>query len=174
MKSILKSGVDWTFLVLEAVADELEVAHALQGRYRWVAWRQGIEGLRRVEIEKAERTFRRRIALLKHRKLIVERKLAGRLRLSLSESGKGAYLKKIIRNSADRTDGSLIIVVFDVPEHARRVRGRLRSFLRTSGFRRLQQSVWATKKDVVSALEKWTRAAGVAAWIRVFIAEESR
>lgn len=174
MKSVLKTGVDWTFLVLEAIADELEVVHALQGRYRWVAWRQGIDGLRRIELEKAQYALRRRTALLKHRKLIVEKKTSGRLRLQLTESGKKAFLKKILRNAPLRTDGKRIMIVFDVPERARKERDRLRAFLRSSGFVRLQRSVWVTKKDVSDALEKWIRAAAVGRWIRVFIVEDPR
>lgn len=172
MKSALKKGIDWTFLILEAVADEMEVMAALQGRYRWVAFHQGIAGLREIEWAEASRRARQRVAQLKYRNLLVEKKVAGRLRLQLTEAGKEAYLKKILKSAPCRADGKSTMVVFDVPEHARRERDRLRGFLRSSGFRRLQRSVWTTDKDVSHGLDRLLRAANVAEWVRIFLVED--
>lgn len=172
LKSALKKGVDWTFLVLEAVSDGLEVMAALQGRYRWVAFHQGIGALRRIEWQRSRRVLRQRVSLLKKRKLILEKKVAGRLHLSLTERGKAAFLRKIIAHAPLRSDGKSVMVVFDVPERSRRERDRLRTFLKTSGLLRLQQSVWMTKKDISAPLGTWTRSADIARWVRIFHVEE--
>lgn len=173
MKSVWKKGIDWTFLVMEAAADEMEVMAALRGRYRWVAFHRGIAGIREIEWAEARRRARQRTAQLKHLKLLVEKKIAGQFRLQLTEAGKAAYLKKLLKNAPRRTGGKMTMAVFDVPDHARRERDRLRGFLQSSGFRRLQYSAWVTEKDAAAELGRWLQAAHIMQWVWAFLVEES-
>lgn len=65
-------------------------------------------------------------------------------------------------------DGKWRIVIFDIPESKRAVRSVLRNRLKLWGFVRWQQSVWATKKNVIEKFRQLVKELGIKDWILIF------
>lgn len=98
-------------------------------------------------------------------------KIGDRLIYTLTEKGEDRFLKEIIRSAPVREDGKSIVAMFDIPEVSNRARKALRGLLRTSGFRRIQLSVWHTDKDAHAAVSAWLRKRGIKKWVRVMLAK---
>lgn len=159
--------IDLTFQVLQGIEDVFEMAYALQGRDRWIAMNQGIDGLRRVERERHAHSVRKRLAMLKHRRYVAVTKRG----YVLTDSGKQLLAKKRIRNSPRLPDNRWLAVVFDFPEPSRSARNRFRGFIKTSGFARLQQSVWVTRQDAREALKERVLQMGFGDWVKIWLVE---
>ena len=102
------------------------------------------------------------------------KKIGRRLRYSLTEKGEAAYLKMLIRQAKERRDGKMLVVLFDIPEREKSSRTVLRHFLKSSGFTRLQWSVWTSYKEVAEALGRWVRIRRLGKWVRILKAEAVR
>lgn len=161
------SQIDLTFHVLRATAEAFEIMHSLQGKDRWIAVHQGTEGLRRVQQERYACAVRKRLAILKHRRLIVETKQGH----ALTDSGKELFAKKRIRNAPQLTGARWLAVVFDIPERSRSSRDGFRRFLRATGFVRVQHSVWVTRRDAREALRELVRQRGFGDWVKIWLIE---
>lgn len=170
-RSRKKAARDLTFLVLQVVADYFEAFEAARD-YPGAFSRQGLEGVRRLKAGKRARAVRRRAYQLRRRGFLEARKVGTRLRYSLTGRGEAELLKRRMKYAPVRSDGKTILVTFDIPEHGKRAREALRHFLRASGFRMLQWSVWATEKDVDKALRSWIRSRGLGSWVRIFVVEK--
>jgi DNA-binding transcriptional regulator PaaX len=111
------------------------------------------------------------LARLKKEKFIEKRKIGGKLIFCLTNKGRAAALRhKMTRKKKILTDG-YCLVIFDVPESERRVRNFFRTFLKESGFKQLQQSVWFTKDDISEDVIQLVRDADAEKWIRVIVAK---
>jgi len=75
----------------------------------------------------------------------------GKKFLRLTEAGHKALAleqaKVALKNQKKKWDGRWRMVVFDIPERRRRIRVRLRDFMREVGFVRMQDSVWVYPYD---------------------------
>lgn len=160
-------AIDLTLHVLRSIAEAYEVMSALQGRDRWIAIHQGIEGLRRVEQERLSRDLRRRTALLKHRRYIKETRLG----YVLTGSGEELLAKKRIQSAPQLPEGRWLAVLFDFPERSRSARNSFRGFLKASGFVRVQQSVWVTRRDASEVLKNQVRQSGFEDWVKIWMIE---
>lgn len=69
-------------------------------------------------------------------------------------------------------DGKWRIVIFDIPEEKRIIRNLLRRRLKGWGFRRWQQSVWITKRNVTQKLRLLITDLQIENWIAVIESEE--
>jgi hypothetical protein len=156
-----------TKLVLQAVDDGMLF---FEGTYRYprVAVHQGLEGLRRVVREEERRRVAQRFRDLKRRGLLEERRRAGRIGWLLTGKGKAALLRLKIALAPRRDDAQRLLVIFDIPENRRGAREALRELLRSSGFVRLQRSVWITDRDAWPILAEWARKEHLTDWIRAF------
>lgn len=65
-------------------------------------------------------------------------------------------------------DGKWRIVVFDIPENKRAVRGILRNRLKLWGFTKWQQSVWASKKPVTEKFRQLVKDLKIEDWVLIF------
>jgi CRISPR-associated endonuclease Cas2 len=115
---------------------------------------------------------RRALYELKRRNFVEIRKQGGKIAFQLTEKGKMAAIKDQIRLADERRDGKAIIVSFDIPEQEKCVRSRLRYHLKDFGFERLQDSVWASERDIATLIARLVSDIGVNKWVRVFEAEE--
>ncbi len=169
---VKKTGKALTFALLQAAIDYFEFFEAAKNHRRLLT-SQGLEGVRRVKLLMRRRQFTEKLYALRRRGLLKQRKIGDRLRYSLTEKGRISYLKMLIAQAPLRKDRKMTLVIFDVPEREKSARGSLRHFLKTSGFIRLQWSVWETRKDVVEALHQWVRLKNLQNWITVLLAEKA-
>jgi virulence-associated protein VapD len=122
---------------------------------------------------KEERLRRQAIKRLCENKYIKMRKEGDRVVMVLTKSGKLKALQAVIRNSKELYfNNKICLVSYDFPEAARSARNVFRLFLKRSGFRYLQGSVWLTKKDVSSVLKKMIRLLKINHWVEVFVVEK--
>ncbi len=162
-----------TLSLLNAAYDCLLVFEgAYHYRYRGALMCQGPEGVRRVIREEERRQIMQRLRDMRRRGLIEERRKSGKIHFVLTEDGKAARFRLLIKSSPLRRDGKKILVVFDVPERQRAARASMRTFLRTCGFKMMQKSVWISERDIFSALISWIRRERLQEWVRVFLTEE--
>ncbi|NQV11863.1 CRISPR-associated endonuclease Cas2 [Candidatus Uhrbacteria bacterium] len=106
-------------------------------------------------------------------KLLKIERTANNVCIIFTEDGISELLKREISNCRDRyPDGMYTLVVFDIPEHVREIRGKWRRLLKSSGFIMLQQSVWVSNKRVSSELRSLIEHAKLEKWVSVFEAVE--
>ncbi|MBU0530892.1 CRISPR-associated endonuclease Cas2 [Patescibacteria group bacterium] len=60
-------------------------------------------------------------------------------------------------------------VSYDIPEHIRYVRNKLLRFPKKAGFQMVQQSVWATKKNVMDDMKRFIEEIGLSDRVKVSI-----
>ncbi len=65
-------------------------------------------------------------------------------------------------------EGARLLLIFDIPEDERVKRNRLRALLRELKFTYVQQSVWATKYDVLDYLRDEITANGLQAYVKLY------
>ncbi len=122
-----------------------------------IAWEQRQNALRR----------------LRRQKLLEYRKIENKFEIALTQKGAEEALRLKILNGLVLEDETDCVVVFDIPEHFRKVRRELGKFLESAGFVRIQRSVFISPFEVAPLLIKLFRAAGLKrSWIRVYYAKE--
>lgn len=90
----------------------------------------------------------------------------GKIIVKLTEAGRDWVFKYKDYDGRD-WDGIWRMVIFDIPEQHRRVRGVLRRRLKEWGFVAWQKSVWASKKPLTEHLRKLVKDLGVEQWVLV-------
>ncbi len=90
----------------------------------------------------------------------------GQVILKLTEAGRDWVLRHGDDNPTN-WDGVWRLVIFDIPEQHRRVRGVLRRRLKEWGFIAWQKSVWASKKPLTVQLRRLVKELGVERWVLV-------
>lgn len=90
----------------------------------------------------------------------------GKVILKLTEAGRDWVLKYSDKDPRN-WDGIWRLVIFDIPESHRKVRGLLRTKLKEWGFSQWQKSVWASKKPLTLHLRKLVADLGVKEWVLV-------
>ena len=79
--------------------------------------------------------------------------------------------EKVLLNkkvSNEKWDGKWRIVVFDIPEVNKRIRGVLRETLKVLEFKPLQRSVWISKNNFTTDLREWVNDLGLSDFILIF------
>lgn len=95
-----------------------------------------------------------------------EDKDAGRIIYQLTKAGRDFILLDLPEDQIE-WDGKWRLVIFDIPENKRAVRTILRGRLKLWGFKRWQQSVWASKKNVTAKLRQLVRDLKIENWVLV-------
>lgn len=90
-----------------------------------------------------------------------------KLEYRLTDSGKQKAIWESIKMDDKKWDGKWRVVVFDVPEKRRQARNLLRGSLKKWGFKKWQQSVWATKKNCTKPLREFIESVGIKDWVMV-------
>ena len=95
---------------------------------------------------------KRALTRLKNKGLVTFTQREGRWYARITNKGRlfllGEGLQEhVFRAKNKRWDGEWRVVAFDVPEKRRRVRDRLRGYMHTYGFKKLQGSVWVYPHD---------------------------
>lgn len=81
----------------------------------------------------------------------------------LTEKGEQRVRERISKYLVDPVpwDGRWRMVVYDIEESERRMRNKLRRFLKSLGFGMLQQSIWVSPYPVRTALEEFLQESGM-------------
>lgn len=89
------------------------------------------------------------------------------LTLRLTDIGRSKALWIKMKFEDEKWDGKWRIVVWDIPEKRRKARDLLRHLLKQLGFKKFQQSVWATKKNCTTLLREYIKKVGIEDWVKV-------
>ncbi len=85
--------------------------------------------------------------------------------IKITERGRNYLFRKKMKNSPELPNEKILLVLFDIPEAAKKMRRQLRYFLKIYGFKQLQLSAWYSKQDlrialsefiIYTELDKWT------------------
>lgn len=131
------------------------------------------ESYERIMEKRKRYESNRLIRELKRQELIEIEEKGNRIMISITDEAKYRLLKNEVRFNADFLPGKKICLVsFDIPEHVRKSRNVLRSFLKEADFEQVHRSVWRTKYDVVKPLKELIDNLGIGDWVKVYIADE--
>lgn len=115
--------------------------------------------------------FSKALVRLREKGLIeTENKDTAQIIFKLTDEGRTVLL--LSKDEEDNWDGKWRIVVFDIPEQKRLIRGLFRRNLKKWGFKHLQKSVWISKKNVTDKLFGYIKDLGVEKWVWVFESEK--
>lgn len=87
--------------------------------------------------------------------------------LRLTDSGKDRALWVKMMTGDEKWDGRWRLVVWDIPEKRRQARDLLRFKLKRLGFKRWQQSIWASKINCTKLLRNFIKQVGIEDWVMV-------
>lgn len=92
----------------------------------------------------------------------------GKVVFKLTDSGADEVIRaKLKLDDIKPWDGVWRIVTFDIPEDQRIARDLLRFKLKEWGFIKVQNSVWATKKNCTEVMRKFIKELGISKWVLV-------
>lgn len=89
------------------------------------------------------------------------------LTLRLTDTGRNKALWTKMRLEDEKWDGKWRLVIWDIPEKRRRARDLLRHQLKQLGFKKFQQSVWASKKNCTLLLREYIQKVGIEDWVKI-------
>ncbi len=137
-------------------------------------WPEMIQIRRRFEKERLKRNLSKLIYRLKRAGFVAVKEIEGKRGVLITPRGAERILriKMESEEKRKRTDGKWVMVVFDIPEKRRKIRDRLRSFLRSLGFRMFQKSIWISPYDVLEKVHKLAQGFSLEKSVKVFLIEE--
>ena len=92
----------------------------------------------------------------------------GNVVFKLTDAGTDQVMRVRLKSSELETwDGVWRLVVFDVPEPQRIARDLLRFKLKEWGFKKVQNSVWASRKNCTVVLRNFIKELGISKWVLV-------
>lgn len=90
-----------------------------------------------------------------------------KLALKLTDKGKIQALWVKMKLVNEKWDGKWRLVIWDIPEKRRNTRDLLRHQLKQLGFKRLQNSIWVSKKNCTKLLKMYIKNVGIEDWVKV-------
>ncbi len=124
-----------------------------------------VQGMR--EVDKSE--FSQALKRLKERGLIKKDNIdANKVIFKLTDLGRNMLGLEV----EEEWDGKFRIVIFDIPEQKRVIRNLFRRRLKEWGFKRWQQSVWVTKRNVIKKLKILITDLKIEDWIAVIESDD--
>lgn len=110
---------------------------------------------------------------LKDRKILETRQLANKVVYSLTKDGKILMLRKMLAQIEEDLPGNQqCFVIYDIPTNVKEARALVRSLISKSGFKNVQLSVWATKKNVGPLIAEIIKLSGLNKWVKVINGNE--
>ena len=119
----------------------------------------GIPQLKKSALAKAIKRLRENgmVDFLDEKELVVR----------LTDEGRNQVLWTKLKFNEEKWDGKWRLVIWDIPEKRRKARDLLRAKLKELGFKKWQQSVWATKKNCTRPLRGFIKQIGIQDWVKV-------
>ncbi len=131
----------------------------------------GHERVLQIKKNRELKQWRDAIRQLKRSKFITDKVVGERLVIALTNKARRKFLVQQINTSSVAAIGKSTLVIYDVPEGVRGARDELRLFLKNTGFKQMQKSVWYLNKNVVSIVNSLISELKIRDWVRVFLAE---
>lgn len=100
-------------------------------------------------------------------KQLIEYVDIGNVVFKLTDQGEDQVMRMKLKNEEEAWDGIWRLVIFDIPEEQRIARDLLRFKLKEWGFKKVQNSVWATKKNCTKVMRRFVKELGVEKWVIV-------
>lgn len=144
--------------------------HLLYDLKHWPsAYRQGghayVSELKKI---KNKKVARKTVYNLKQKGYIKTHQAGEKLLITLTDKGKRVTLSERLKLAKLLPYHTYTIVIFDIPETENFVRRRFRWLLKQSDFVKLQQSVWASPRDVFSIMINFIKELKLEKWVNVF------
>ena len=134
--------------------------------------RYGIDGMNRLQQARAHRYEKQILERLVAKKLIRIQETAKTLSVALTTAGESELFRLQVLHAPKCSEGTVCMVVFDIPESKKKLRKQLRDFLRYSGFEPLQKSVWISPFAAMDPLSKLFASKKVSRWVYVFCVQK--
>ncbi|EKD47315.1 MAG: hypothetical protein ACD_66C00120G0001 [uncultured bacterium] len=141
--------------------------------YPRIAGYHGVGAVQEFKYAKALSEKRDALYRLKRSKFIETNKIADKMMDRITNKGLEEYLYQKVMRADLLSEGKFCLVIFDIPEDRRDIRGEIRRFLSCAAFIPIQKSVWASPFDAAEELSKFFKFNGRRKWIRIFTADES-
>lgn len=110
---------------------------------------------------------------LRNKKWIEDRENGEKVEFRLTEKGKeGLFRLKTKQEIKELQFEQSCIVVFDFPIGANKARDKFRYYLKQSGFKLMQDSVWVTKKDMVAHMQSLVELLDISKWVRIIVGRD--
>jgi DNA-binding transcriptional regulator PaaX len=151
---------------LEAASFGFEVLVATRSHQR-VLVGQGLEGIRRVIAERRAREMRTCLNVAKRAQFIKMTRIGNRLKIALAQKGRVRLLETRIAAAPRLIGTERTYVAFDFPISQRVARDAFRRLLKRTGFRMVQMSLWATKRDAAKPMLELLAQGGNRDWVRI-------
>ena len=155
-----KSLADFMLLVLEKTVDGyVRIDHLLYNPHLYAYYGWWDRPLKKSALSLVLRRLRESglIDFVSNEDLVVR----------LTNKGKEKALWTKMKLIEEKWDGRWRIVIWDIPEKRRAVREVLRFQLKQLGFKRLQKSVWISKKNCTDLLREFIKKVGIEEWVFV-------
>jgi DNA-binding PadR family transcriptional regulator len=159
-----------TAKVLLAIAREID-EYVTSGQRPVAVMKHGMDGIRFFRQVQKQKIAKQMLKRLEERKYIAISEEADRYHISLTEKGLYESLRLRILESNFLEDGSVCMVVFDIPEKKRSLRTSLRGFLAKVNFVPIQRSVWISPLDAGDTLADLFAASGASKWVSIYTAQ---
>lgn len=125
-----------------------------------------LAGIREAQLR---REIREKAKYLRLKKFIRIQKEGDKIICKITKEGQLRVLcQKICHQERFLSEKNYTIVVFDIPEDAKRTRIQLRRQLKKFGFELYQRSVWVSQKNVAEDLSRYIRCIRAQKWVSVF------
>lgn len=89
------------------------------------------------------------------------------LALRITDKGRSKALWTKMKLEDEKWDGKWRLVIWDIPEKRKKVRDLFRYQLKQLGFEKIQNSVWASKKNCTFILNEYIKKVGIEDWVKV-------
>ena len=126
------------------------------------------------ESRKRKKTFSQFVSYLKRKGYIKIPEGKNISSFEFTEKGRQKALAGRVkgRELAERKDGKIIMLMYDIPNKKQSVRQAFRSALEFLGYQMLQKSVWVSSKDVLEETERAVREYGLDDCVNLFVIEK--
>lgn len=129
---------------------------------------------RKYKDQKNRRAFTNLLYYLKRKNYIIAKSVRGIKSCMITKEGisKAIQAGFSFEGHKHRKDKKWIMLMFDIPESHRSERNLLKSIIKNSGYKLLQQSVWVTPYDVSERTEQLLQLHGLDKYVKIFIVDE--
>lgn len=131
----------------------------------------GLPSVHRYQVE-SEAKARATLRTLQRSGYVRFYALDDKLMVELTEKAKSIYWVSRLRDGTVQKNGWKTVVIFDIPALHNNIRRRFRLLLRQSDFKKLQQSVWVSERDVKDTVVEFIRQFNLEEWVTVFYGKD--
>ncbi|MFH1866962.1 MAG: CRISPR-associated endonuclease Cas2 [Patescibacteria group bacterium] len=155
-----------------SVVEYEKLLEALTTGYRSAYFQGGSSYVAELKYFRQRAAAKQKLRELARRRYIKIIRRGQQMSIVLNDKARSASLPQRLRATPRLKSGWYTVVIFDIPEHLRSERRQFRFLLRQGGFKRLQQSVWVTKQNVLTLIADFIRQAKIRQWVNAYRAKD--